>query len=112
MGLFGLPFFLAGVFLALTGSGLVPMQSAPDAKWTPVLLGLMSLVFLCVGGGLMLGRRWLTLDFSSRSLVRSRGLLIPMHREERHFSEFSAVVIVFNAGDSDSSDRYPFGSGH
>jgi hypothetical protein len=107
MALFGLPFFLAGVFLALTGSGLVPMQSAPDAKWTPLLLGLMSLVFLCVGGGLMLGRKWLTLDFGSGSLVRSRGLLIPMQSEERHFSEFSAVVIAFQAGDSDSSDRYP-----
>jgi hypothetical protein len=107
MALFGLPFFLAGVFLALTGSGLVPMQSAPDAKWTPVLLGLMSLVFLCVGGGLMLGRKWLTLDFGSGSLVRSRGLLIPMQSEERHFSEFSAVVIAFQAGDSDSADRFP-----
>jgi hypothetical protein len=60
-----------------------------------------------VGGGLMLGRKWLTLDFGSGSLVRSRGLLIPMQSEERHFSEFSAVVIAFQAGDSDSADRYP-----
>jgi hypothetical protein len=30
-----------------------------------------------------------------------------MQSEERHFSEFSAVVIAFQAGDSDSADRYP-----
>lgn len=107
MAVFGVPFFLAGVFLGLTATGLVPMQSAPAGTWVRVLLAVMSLVFLAVGGGLVFGRRWLTLDLGSGSVIRSQGLLVPMHHQERRLNEFTAVVLAFNAGDSDSADRYP-----
>ena len=56
---------------------------------------------------LMLGRPSLTLDLSTNSLVRRRGLLVPMQEEERRLNEFTAVVIAFRRGDSDSPDRFP-----
>ena len=102
MAVFGLPFFLAGVFLALTTMGVIPMKNAPDQPWTPLLTGFMSLVFLGVGGGLVFGRQWITLDVSRGSVVLRRGLLIPIQTQERRLTEFHAVVIGFTAGDSDS----------
>jgi len=107
MAAFGLPFFLAGVFLALTATGIVPMKNAPDQNWTPVLTGFMSLVFLGAGGALVFGRQWITLDASRGSVVLRRGLLIPIQTKERRLTEFNAVVIGFTAGDSDSPDQYP-----
>jgi hypothetical protein len=67
----------------------------------------MSMAFLAVGGALVFGRRWLTLDPASGSLTRRRGLLIPMQAEHRSLGEFNAVVMAFQAGDSESPDCYP-----
>jgi hypothetical protein len=107
MAVFGLPFFVAGGFLALTLTGVLPFEVTPRRAWGPVVLGLMSLVFLGVGGVFLFGRRWLTLDLARGSVIRRQGLLIPMRREERHLNEFTAVVIAFDSGDSDSPERYP-----
>jgi len=86
---------------------VIPMKNAPDQPWTPLLTGFMCLVFLGVGGGLVFGRQWITLDVSRGSVVLRRGLLIPIQTQERRLTEFHAVVIGFTAGDSDSPDRYP-----
>ena len=94
MSVLGVPFFLAGIFLAFTG------------KW-PGLLAQVSVVFLAVGAMFMFGRRWLTLDVGSGSVTRSYGLLVPIKRQERRLSDFTAVVSTFAPGDSESPDRYP-----
>jgi len=62
---------------------------------------------VAVGGTLVFGRRWTTFDLSRGAVIRRRGWLVPMQVEQRNLSEFNAVVIAFESGDSDSSDRYP-----
>lgn len=108
MSIFGLPFFLAGVFLLLSGTGLLPTRSAPDQPaWSWTVMVLMGAAFLAVGGTLVFGRRWIVLDPGQGCVIRSQGFLIPMRHEERRLAEFSSVVVSFEAGDSDSSDKYP-----
>lgn len=98
------PFFLAAVFLALGAAGVVPIENGSEGK--RLVLGLMSLVFLGLGSALVFGRRWLTLDTGTGSLIRRYGLFIPMKNRERSLGNFSAVVIAFEL-DADSPDRYP-----
>jgi hypothetical protein len=105
--LLGLPFFLVGLYLALGSAGVVPPEDTPDGAWPPVVAGFVGLAFLGLGSVLVFGRRWVHFDPARGIVTRSRGLLIPMHREERHLGEFAAVVIAFEPGDSDSPERFP-----
>ena len=105
MSLFGVPFLLAGGFLGAHVVAVLP-KGVPSKGWI-VLFALISVVFLVVGALLAFGRRWVTLDIGTGSLLRAIGLLTPMRSECRHLSEFNAVVISFEAGNSDTSDRYP-----
>jgi hypothetical protein len=107
MAVVGVPFLIAGVFLALSLARVLHFEFVPERKWGPPVLGLMSLLFLGLGGVLLFGRRWLMLDLRSGSIVRRQGLVIPMHSEERRLNEFNALVIAFDAGGSESPDRYP-----
>ncbi len=104
MALIGLPFFVAGVSMAIR---VLPLDAEPYRKWGSVVLGLASLAFIVVGSLLMFARQRLTLDLMTGSVMRWRGLLIPMQREERRLNEFTAVVIAFDRGDSETPDRYP-----
>jgi hypothetical protein len=106
MSLFGIPFLLAGIFL---GANVVPAlyKGLAGIARVQLVFSLMSLAFLVVGGVLVFGRRWVTLDRSNGSLLRATGLLIPMRTEHRHLSDFHAVVIAFDQGNSDTSDHYP-----
>ena len=103
----GLPFVLAGVVMALTVAGLLHIEVEPTGKWTPLVLAGLSVAFIAGGAVMLFGRRWLTIDASRECIVRSYGLLVPLHTRERSLSEFNAVVIVHQAGDSDSGERYP-----
>jgi hypothetical protein len=108
LSLFGVPFFLAGLFLLGTAGGAIPMGDAGDlGHWGRPLLGLMGVAFTGVGGTLVFGRSWTTLDVSARAAIKSWGLLVPFKAQERHLDEFSRVVIGFEAGDSDSADHFP-----
>jgi hypothetical protein len=111
ISLFGLPFFVAGIFLTRNVLRvvfrMVSRDGVPSHGWVFLLFVLMSLVFLGLGGVLLFGRRWVRLDSGSGSAVRSTGLLFPMRSERRRLSEFNAVVMAFEAGDSDTMDRYP-----
>src|SRR5690349_19004615 len=104
---FGIPFFLASVFMALSVTGVLPFKFTPKREWDFLVLPLVALAFLGLGGAMFFGRRWLTLDLSSGSAIRQEGLLIPMLNEVRRLSEFTAVVLSFDSGDSDSPARYP-----
>ena len=79
LSVFGLPFLLAGIFVVLIGLRIVPVRNAADVPvWAWPLIVLMGLVFVVVGGGLVLGRRWITLDTTRGTLRRQWGLLVPL----------------------------------
>jgi hypothetical protein len=107
LGIFGLPFFGAGVFLVLVGIGVVPMENAaevPTLAW-PVLVA-MGLVFAGVGGGLAFGRRWTTLDTGRSLVLKQWGLLVPLRTEEQRLGGYEAVLLRRRSGDSDSADQF------
>ena len=105
MALFGVPFFLAGLFLIASVTGVIHVNNQPGG-WGFLMLVLMSVAFTAAGGVLVFGRRWLTLDAASRSLIKQQGLLVPMNHEQRPLGEFNSVVIALET-DSDSADKYP-----
>jgi len=108
LSLFGLPFFLAGLFVTLIGARIVPMKNAHDVPiWAWPLIVLVGLIFVAVGGALVFGRRWITLDADRGVFLKQWGLLVPMRAEEQPLGEYDAVVVRFAAGDSDTADRYP-----
>jgi hypothetical protein len=102
--LFGLPFFVAGVFLLGAAVGYVPVN-AHGQMWPRVLMALMCPFFVVPGGLLLFGRVWLTLDRSRGMLTRRMGLLVPMKTEERPLSDFKDVLMVVESGSK--ADTYP-----
>jgi hypothetical protein len=106
--LFGLPFLAAGILVTLIGVGIVPVQNAAQVPaWAWPLILLMGLIFVAVGGDLVLGRRWTTLD-TGRGIIRKQwGLLVPLRGEEYPAHDYEAVLLSFETGDSDTADRYP-----
>jgi hypothetical protein len=108
LSLFGIPFFLAGIFLLLTAGGALTMGDPGDlGDWARPLLGLMGVAFTGVGGTLVFGRQWTTLDVVERAAITSWGLLVPVKARSRRLDEFRCVRIGFEAGDSDSADKFP-----
>lgn len=110
MSVFGLPFFAAGVFMLLVATGVVPMQGTEDLpSWGLPVIGLMSVAFTAVGGGLVFGRTWTTLDVTQRGVVTSKGLMVPMTSQFRALDDCRAVTLGFAGEDSDSPERFPVG---
>jgi len=108
LSLFGLPFLLAGIFVALIGIRIVPVSNAGQVPaWAWPLILLMGLAFVSVGGALCFGRHWTTLDKSQGAIRKQWGLLVPMRGETHSLRDYEAVVLRFEAGDSDTADRYP-----
>jgi len=107
LAIFGIPFFLAGIFMILGGFGIIPIENSPetmDLSW--IVFIMMGLIFTAVGGVLALGRRRLVLDISRGTLTRSIGLLVPMRHTELSLHFYDSVNLRFAPGDSDSADRY------
>jgi hypothetical protein len=107
MMLFGLLFLLAGAAIVAPFSGLLPLQLAPDGKWTQFGFVLMGLAFVIVGTVFVFGRQWLTIDLSRGLVVVQYGVLVPMRTRQRSLSEFSGVSLRRVRGDSESVDRFP-----
>jgi hypothetical protein len=108
MSVFGLPFLAAGIFLTLVGFRVIlPSNSDEIPVWGWPLMVLMALAFVAVGGGLVFGRTWKTIDRSRGIISVQWGLLVPMKVTEYGLYDYSAVVLSYVAGDSDSSERYP-----
>jgi hypothetical protein len=108
MAVFGLPFFAAGIFLTLVIFGVVPVSDAdelPALAW-PFLV-LMAIAFTAIGGALVFGRSWTTLDRSQQQVVKQRGLLIPLRNEIVSLHGYTSVTLDFVEGDSDTADRFP-----
>ncbi|MFP5213986.1 MAG: hypothetical protein ACLGPL_11475 [Acidobacteriota bacterium] len=106
LSIFGLPFLAAGIFMTLMGLGIVPVRSTGNQPGLWVLL-LMGSVFVVVGGGLVFGRQWITLDRARGTILKQWGLLFPLRGETLNPEDFTSVVLKYEPGDSDSSERYP-----
>ena len=105
---FGLPFFGAGVFLVLVLLGVVPMNNEGDVPafmWP--LLVLMAIAFTTVGGALVFGRSWMTIDRAQREVVKQWGLLVPLRGHSVPLEGYTVVLLGFVQGDSDSAESFP-----
>jgi len=108
LSVFGLPFFAAGVFLTLAGWKIIPMENAAEVPdWSWPLLVAMGLVFMGVGGWLVFGRTWVDIHPGFGRVMKRRGLWVPMQSELYPLAEYNNVCVRLEAGDSDTSDRYP-----
>ena len=108
MSAFGMPFFLAGVFLILGVLGVIPVSNTselPAYAWG--MLVLMGVAFTAVGGGLTFGRSWTTIDRSGPQVVKQWGLLVPMRERSTTIAAATVVTLGFVQGDSDTADRFP-----
>jgi hypothetical protein len=108
LSIFGVPFLAAGVFTALIGARIIPISNTDEVPvWAWPLIFLMGLAFVAVGGNLVFGRRWTTLDTAKGTIVKQSGLLVPLRKEQFPLSGYDGVRLRFEEGDSDTSDRYP-----
>jgi hypothetical protein len=107
LSLFGLPFLCAGIFMWLSVMGIVPLNSGDLPGYASPMVGLMALIFTAVGGTLVFGRAWTTVDATRREVVKEWGLLWPMHRAAESIDGYRTAAIEFVRGDSDSADQYP-----
>src|SRR5262245_60993498 len=108
LSIFGVPFLCAGVFICLAAVGIIPMSNASDLPgYASPLLVLMGLAFTAVGGTLVFGRAWTTIDATRREVVKAWGLLWPMYRVSHTIDDHTTVSVGFSSGDSDSADQYP-----
>src|SRR4051812_19046854 len=104
---FGLPFLAAGIFSCFAAAGVVPTStnSMPvHSSWAAFPIGLL---FTLVGGTLVFGRVWTTVDGTRRLMTKEWGLIRPMYAMPRALEGCIAVTIAFESGDSDSSDQFP-----
>ena len=108
MAVFGLPFFAAGVFVALTVLGVVPVGNADQLaalEWG--LLIVMAVAFTTVGGALVFGRSWTTIDRAQREVSKQWGLIVPLKERTFSLDGYSAIRLDFVQGDSDTADQFP-----
>ena len=89
---FGLPFFAAGIFLILAIARVIPMNNASELPWfAGPLIVLMGLAFTAVGGTLVFGRSWTTIDRAQRIAIKQWGLLVPLRERVTPLQTYSAV---------------------
>ena len=94
LSLFGLPFLAAGIFVCLAAAGVVRMSNPDDGP--PLLfLFLFGLVFVVVGGALVFGRAWTTVDATRRLVKKEWGLLWPMRAQAHRLDGYGAVMMTF-----------------
>jgi hypothetical protein len=108
IGCFGIPFFLAGIFMLLAVMQIIPFSNASEVPWWGwIVLFVMGLVFTAVGAGLVFGRNWISLDTTQRRIWVAWGLLKPMKGAIYNLDDYKTVVLKYVAGDSDTADSYP-----
>jgi len=107
---FGVPFFAAGIFMILSMAGVIPISNASEMPpWGWLALAFMGLVFTGVGGTFVFGRAWTTLDVTRRLVIKQWGPLIPLRERTYPLAGYSAVILGFVRGDSDTADKFPIG---
>lgn len=108
IGCFGIPFFLAGIFMLLAVMQIIPFSNADEIPWFAwIILSLMGFIFSGVGAGLVFGRNWISIDKTRHRIWKAWGLLRPMKGEQYDLSNYTAVILSHNPGDSDSPESFP-----
>jgi len=107
LALFGLPFFLAGIFLLLATVQIVPFSNANEMPWWSwLILGFMGIAFSAVGAALVWGRSWISLNRRTGSVTIARGLLMPIWTSTYSLGDYQSMELRLQTGDSDSADSY------
>jgi hypothetical protein len=108
MSLFGVPFFGAGLFMLLISLRVVPISNASELPWWAwLILAGMGIIFTGVGGVLVFGREWITVDNRQMRVWIAKGLIVPLRSSYYELQDFNSVCLSYVAGDSDTSDSYP-----
>jgi len=108
LALFGLPFFLTGIFMILTSFGIVTMRSDGEAVTRAAAFGL-GVVFTFVGALLVFGRGITSIDVGQHVVTKQWRVLLPVRRWTYQLGDYTTVTLAFVRGDSDSADKYPIG---
>jgi len=106
IALFGLPFFLVGLFVTQIPFGIIPV----DVEGGPIILAILlplGPLFAGVGFILMLSRSGFIIDRKIRSVIQWWGLLVPMKKTVYNLDTFAKVSIEYRTGDRHSSDTFP-----
>ncbi len=94
--------------MTLIGIQMIPVSNSKAVpQWAWPVIFLMGIAFVSVGGSLVFGRRWTTLDSGKGIIVKKWGLLVPLRTERFPLSDYDGVRLQLEAGDSESADRYP-----
>jgi len=105
VSIFGSFFLVGGVLMLLGASGLLGMDNLDQIG--SYIAAAMGVVFFVVGTLLTFGRTWIHLERSENRILKLRGLIVPMLRQEFQLSEYQTVSISHDTGDSDSPERFP-----
>ncbi|HOH46366.1 MAG TPA: hypothetical protein PLX59_00880 [Candidatus Cloacimonadota bacterium] len=105
--LFGLPFFLAGIFMLSIATGLMPVSNANEVPWIAmVIIFFMGLIFSGVGAALVWGRSWTVIDRRQRRIFEAKGLLKPMRNQIYELDNYHKLIIKHDPGDSDTAETF------
>ena len=105
LSLFGLPFLLAGLFVMQIPFGWIPVENSNAMPWFFFIP--FGGIFVLVGGGLVFGRKGLSLDRRKGVMVEWWGPMVPLKRKEQVLDNVKRVSLCKNSGDSDSPATYP-----
>ena len=105
--IFGLPFFLAGMFVMLGGLGVLSVKIDPNQPRI-FFIG-FGAIFTGVGAVLMFGRAGLIIERDTNRLIKWWGLGTPMKTKEYSLSLFEKITIGRERRKSGKSSRtvYP-----
>ena len=108
LALFGLPFFVTGIFMTLASIGVVTMRSVGEPVTRATLLPL-GVLFTLVGALLVFGRSITAIDVGQHVITTQWRLLLPVRTWTYQLADYTTVTLAFVRGDSDSADKYPIG---
>ncbi|MBN2280736.1 MAG: hypothetical protein JXQ65_09150 [Candidatus Marinimicrobia bacterium] len=107
LAIFGLPFFIAGIFMLLSGLKIIPFQNADEiVSWHYLVIFGMGLVFSSVGGGLMFGRSGYIINRSSGTIIKKIFFIFPVKKISYPLYGYNKLIFRLVPGDSDSADTY------
>ncbi len=92
--------------MELTAAGVLHIAFEGDGN-SRLGLAVAGLVFTVLGAWLAFGRRRMTIDLARGCVARRYELLVPVQNREWLLSDFNAVAILYQAGDSDWGAQYP-----
>ena len=105
--IFGLPFFLVGMYILLGALEVLPIEIDPNQPRI-FFIG-FGVIFASVGAALIFGRAGLTIDKSTNRLIKWWGLGVPMKTKEYNLSLYDRIAIDRERRKSGKSSRtvYP-----